>query len=528
MATDLDNAPAIRAGCYCRISSDPNDRREGVARQRDDTSALCEIKGWQIADFYVDNDRSASSGKERPEWERLLADIEAGKIDAIAAWDQDRSWRMMSELEDLRRFFTGLGRRVPLATTGQGDIDLYSPTGILAAQIKTAVSEHEISMMRVRQRRAARAKAEKGKPQWRRAFGYLDTPAGPVPDPEIAPLVRDGYAAILAGASLKDVAKMWNDAGALTQKWNRRRDDDGEVVLDPATGKPQMVCTRGRWNESIVSEFLRKPRNAGLREHITTGPDGRQRSEIVGLGTWEPLVEEPLWRAVQANMAARGGPRRGQRRSVRRHLLTGILLCGKCGHTLGGSWVMQKTGGKSGRPKAGQHKEPHPGTLSHLIAYTCKGCHGVSIRAAHVEPWLIELIGRRLAREDAVNLLKKEIHDEAEAQALRDDKAILYGELTNLAVERANGLLTGAQVKIASEIVQQKIDAIERKEEDAERVRVFDGIPLGTPEAGAAVEALTPDRLRAVMRVLMDVKIEPTGKGGYTFHKKRVKVKWKS
>ena len=128
----------VRAGCYLRISSDPNDKREGVARQREDTSALCEIKDWTVAGYYEDNDTSASSGEERKHWNRLLADVKAGKIDAIAAWDQDRGWRMMSELEELRKFFTGLGRQVPLATTGQGDIDLYSPTGILAAQIKTA------------------------------------------------------------------------------------------------------------------------------------------------------------------------------------------------------------------------------------------------------------------------------------------------------------------------------------------------------------------------------------------------------
>ena len=61
-------------------------------RQRDDTSALCEVKSWQVAGYYIDNDRSASSGGDRPEWDRLLADIKAGKIDAIAAWDQDRGW----------------------------------------------------------------------------------------------------------------------------------------------------------------------------------------------------------------------------------------------------------------------------------------------------------------------------------------------------------------------------------------------------------------------------------------------------
>ena len=54
-----------------------------------------------------------------------------------------------------------LDREVLLATTGQGDIDLYSPTGVLTAQIKTAVSEHEIAMMKVRHapRRAAARRA---------------------------------------------------------------------------------------------------------------------------------------------------------------------------------------------------------------------------------------------------------------------------------------------------------------------------------------------------------------------------------
>src|SRR4051812_22834825 len=105
----------VRAGCYLRISSDPNDKREGVERQREDTAALCEVQGWTAARYYEDNSRSASNGKDRPQWRALLDDINAGQIDAIAAWDQDRNWRMMHELEDLRRFFGSLGREVKLA-----------------------------------------------------------------------------------------------------------------------------------------------------------------------------------------------------------------------------------------------------------------------------------------------------------------------------------------------------------------------------------------------------------------------------
>ena len=58
----------VRAGCYCRISSDPNDKREGVDRQRQDTAVLCEVESWQVAGVYVDDDRSASNGKKRERW----------------------------------------------------------------------------------------------------------------------------------------------------------------------------------------------------------------------------------------------------------------------------------------------------------------------------------------------------------------------------------------------------------------------------------------------------------------------------
>lgn len=468
-----------------RISSDPKDRREGVDRQREDTSALCEVKGWEAARYYIDNDRSASNGRDRPEWDRLLADIKAGDIDAIAAWDQDRGWRMMSELEELRRFFKSLGRRVQFATTGQGDIDLYSPTGVLAVQIKTAVSEHEIAMMRVRMLRAARQKAEQGKPKWRKAFGYLpDTRPKHEDDgcreldPVTAPLVRQAYAAVLAGSSLMDI----------TRDWNAR-----EVY--GLNGQP--------WTAATLSLFLRAPRNAGLRAH---------NREIVGPGTWEPLVDESTWRAAQAVLNAPG--RAPGRKSVRKHLLTGVMLCGRCARELNsrlsGKWAMQA----------------HSGPRAHSIVYACKTCRGCSIHAEHVEPMLYQLVSGRLARPDAVDLLKSEQHDAAEAEAQRTERMTLLARLDEIADERADGVLTGKQAQRATERIQAKLDDIERRQQDGERVRVFDGIPLGKPEVAAAIEGLSADRFRAVLDVLCVVTVLPVGKGGKAFKPERVRVDW--
>ena len=493
----------IRAACYCRISSDPDDKREGVDRQREDTSILCEAKGWTVAGYYIDNDRSASNGKDRQEWERLLADITAGKLDAIAAWDQDRGWRMMHELETLRRFFTGLGREIKLATTGQGDIDLYSPTGVLTAHIKAAVSEHEIAMMRVRMRRAARQHAEQGRPKWRTAFGYLpyegrkeDDTGHREPDPVTAPLVKRAYAAVTAGATLKDICKLFNDAGAYG-----------------LTGKP--------WTTTTVSLFLRSPRNAGLRAHTDTATG---ITEIVGKGCWPGLVDESTWRSAQYLLNAPG--RAPGRKAVRRHLLTGILRCGKCAAEgvdarMGGQWVTRATGGQPGRIRAGETRRPKE--TVRRITYVCQRCRGCSVSAEQTEALLVAMIGRRLAQSDAVDLLKAEMHDEAESERLRQEKSDLYTELDNLAVERAQGLLTGRQVQIATEIVQQKLDAIEHNERDAEKVRLLDGIPLGTDAAIDAVNRLSPDRFRAVLDSLCTVTIATLGRGlGKVFHDERI------
>jgi hypothetical protein len=148
----------------------------------------------------------------------------------------------------------------------------------------------------------------------------------------------------------------------------------------------------------------------------------------------------------------------------------------------------------------------------------------VSARACYLEPLIYGLIGGRLAKPDAVDLLRKEAHDAAEAEEIRTEKASLYGRLDEMAVERAQGLLTARQVQVASEVVQQQIDALERKEQDQERLRVFDGIPLGTAAAVEAVKQLSPDRFRAVLSVLCTVTIKPVGKVGHVFDPERVKV----
>ncbi len=88
-------------------------------------------------------------------------------------------------------------------------------------------------------------------------------------------------------------------------------------------------------------------------------------------------------------------------------------------------------------------------------------------------------------------------------------------------------LLNGQQAKAATDYINSQIAELERQQQDAEMLRVLDGIPLGKPEAMDAVKALTPDRFRAVLAVLGTITVAPVGKGSHVFDRRRVDVDWR-
>lgn len=472
------------AAVYLRISADRTGEQLGVARQREDCEKLCADKGWRPVE-YLDNDVSASTAKKRPAYERMLSDIRDGKLGAVVAWDLDRLHRRPIELE---RFMALADEKHLALATVSGDVDLSTAQGRLIARLKGSVAAHESEHKVARQKRAAQQKAEQGRPQWRYATGYVgDTRE---PDPKFARLLTKVYRLILSGGSLKDGCKILNDAHAYRQTVRR--------PVDPVTGERGVVIEERPWAEPSLSAFLRKPRNAGLRAH---------NGEILGKGTWDPLVDEDLWRGVQDVMARH----RDGRRAYQKHLLSGVLGCGNCGHHL-----------------TAQH------TAKRKIQYNCKKCHGIGIAGEYVEPWVLALIGDRLSRPDAADLLNAEQHDSAEAEQIREQVRALNERLAGLGRDHGNGLLSALQVKEASDVINAQLAGIEDQRRDRDRQFTFDGIRLGTPQAAEDVLALTPDRMRAVISVIVEITVERVGKSagirkgqlGRTFEEDRMTVVW--
>lgn len=476
---------AVKAAVYLRQSLDRDGNELAVDRQREACLKLCTEKGWTPAE-YVDNDTSATSGKVRKAYQRMLRDIGSGKVQAVVCWDLDRLHRLPIELEAFMKLADGKGLRLASCT---GDVDLSTDNGRLFARIKGAVGMAEVERKSARQKLAADQSAKNGHPWWRlRPFGFdadLDSEGkwwtarrNPVRHNPIrlheteAPLLIQAYADIESGdKSLSGIAADWNKANVKT-----------------ATGK--------RWHASSVRALLLAGRNAGLREHHGT---------IVGTGTWPAIVEEETWRAVKAKL---NDPKRiGRPVGGRTRLLTGIAVCGVCKHPLASSITHG-----SGR-----------------LTYVCKHnvskddrCMKVSRAADGVDEMVITAVVLRLSREDAIELTRRDAIDTDELRTRREN---LRAQQREAAAEFAEGRLSFEFAATADKQLAAQIAELDDQLTDHSQAPVFEGL-IGVEDVRTAFEELTLERKRAVIAALVTVTVMPAGRGARKVSPEDVRIKF--
>src|SRR5262249_20131862 len=126
---------AHRAAIYCRISKDDEGDELGVRRQEKLCRELAGRLGWDVAGVYQDDNISAfKRAKRRPHFERLCADIAAGRIDSILTYNPDRLCR--DDLRGLENLIDLLNdNAVAVATVRSGEFDLSTAHGRAQARM---------------------------------------------------------------------------------------------------------------------------------------------------------------------------------------------------------------------------------------------------------------------------------------------------------------------------------------------------------------------------------------------------------
>lgn len=100
----VDDLVGARVALYCRASQDHHDTGKSVDDQEAVGRAWAAARGCRIVGLYRDNDRSASrfAKREREDFVRLIADIEAGAVDVLWLWELSRSQRRLGVFAELR------------------------------------------------------------------------------------------------------------------------------------------------------------------------------------------------------------------------------------------------------------------------------------------------------------------------------------------------------------------------------------------------------------------------------------------
>jgi DNA invertase Pin-like site-specific DNA recombinase len=251
-----------------------------------------------VVAVYVDNDISAYSGKRRPEYEEMLAEVRTENIRGILAWHTDRLHRRAVELESFVSLIETY--QVQVQTVSAGKLDLSTPSGRLVARQLGSVAQYEVEQTRARIRAQKEQAAEVGKYRGGpRPYGY-EADGIKVRNAE-AKIIREAITAVLAGRTLAAVARELNEQGKLT-----------------STGKP--------WTYARLRDVLIRPRNAGL---LSKGRFDRGTGEIIGHAQWSAIIDEETWRAVHTLLI--DPSRRKQNGNAVRWLGSGIYTCSKCG-----------------------------------------------------------------------------------------------------------------------------------------------------------------------------------------------------
>lgn len=280
-----------RAALYLRISQDRTGDEAGVSRQREDGRRLARRSGWTVVGEYTDNDTSAAGRQVRPEYERLLRDVEAGRVDVVIAWNMYRLLR--TGRDRLRMLELGRDKGLTLAFVRGSVLDLSTPAGRLVGDLLGSVSQHEIDEKGDRHRRANLQARQAGRMPWtRRPFGY-DT--------------RDGQIVVVA----REARELRRAARAIV---------DGERLAAVVRGMRVPTSTGGEWSNTSLRRALLNPRVAGQVSY---------KGEVLGEGEWPRILAPDLAAAVREILA---DPKRLKHKGNRlKYWLSGVCECGRCG-----------------------------------------------------------------------------------------------------------------------------------------------------------------------------------------------------
>lgn len=326
---------------YLRLSRDDTDidgktktESNSISSQRDLLRAYVQShEDLQIFDIYIDDGYSGADFK-RPEFERMMEDIRAGKVNCVIVKDLSRFGRDYIEAgRFIQKTFPAFHVRFIAVTDNYDSLSADTTNSTLVLPIKNFVNDSYCRDISVKVKAHQKVKRLEGKCiSAFTVYGYLKSPNDKnqlIIDEYAADVVRKIFSWKIAGMSLGAIAKRLNDLGILSPMEYKK-----SLGIKFSTGFES--AGTAKWAAASVKRILINRvyigyMEQGKQEKISYKVNKRivkpEHEWIQVKNTHEAIISETDFKVVQELLKFDG---RTSADTNTANLFSGILMCADC------------------------------------------------------------------------------------------------------------------------------------------------------------------------------------------------------
>lgn len=326
---------------YTRVSTAIQVDGYSLDAQKDKLRKYADFQDLEIVEEYSDEGHSGKNIKGRPEFMRMLNDIECGKdgVDFVLVFKLSRFGRNAADVLCSLQVMQDYGVNLVCVEDG---IDSSKETGKLLISIMAAVSEMERENIRVQTMAGREQKAQQGLWNGGQApYGYrLEEGKLLIAEDEveIVEMIYNRY--INSNDGVIGVANYLNNRGYIK--------------------KLKQNCAIPTFTANFVKNVLSNPiymgkiaygRTKTEKKKGTRNETHRVRNNEFQLydGDHEAIVSEEVWRLAKEKREKNNYRREKIRDKDHAHLLSGILICPDCGKRMYGNMTRPGKKDRKGR-----------------------------------------------------------------------------------------------------------------------------------------------------------------------------------
>lgn len=304
-----------KVAAYARVSMESERLQHSLSAQVSYYSGLIQKNpAWEYVGVYADDGVTGTKAEAREEFNRMLADCEAGKIDIILTKSISRFARNTVDLLSTVRHLKEMGISVQFE---KERIDSLSEDGELMLTLLASFAQEEVRSLSDNVKWGTRKRFEKGIPNGRfQIYGYRWDGDHLVIEPEEAKIVKLIYDNFLNGLSAETTEKQLEAMEVKSYKGCHFSNSSIRQILGNITYTGNLLFQK----EYIVDPISKKSK-------INRGELPQYWVE----NTHEAIIPMEVYQAVQAEKARRRELGALANWSINTSCFTSKIKCGCCG-----------------------------------------------------------------------------------------------------------------------------------------------------------------------------------------------------